>query len=643
MFHPRFQVPAPARAPSGRASRVAAIAALVALLAPGGVPGLAISAPAGAPSAQAPTQEPPLPSSLTERVEVRLILLDVRAETKAKGGWQPARGLGRERFIVQMDGDPVAIDTFDDLCPSAAPPASGGAAAAPEAARAVPQALRYVLFFDLNHLTQQGFNLSLAAAIRWARAGVGPDDAVMIVSGADAMRIVRPLVPGTARLVEDIESLRGDYIASERWADGEQMRKKELYDADQVGGGIPVGSLAENYSRIEFHKTRRSLENLLALMALFRPIEGAKHLILFEETLRYRPGSEYWFPEGLSLPPMATDAFLAAATRAANESDVRFYPVDARGTESESDDALVNLATETGGRYLLRSNDLGVAFGAAREDMGCIYRIGFRVPRSFRGEVRRIHVKMAGKGQYRLYHRRSLDDPTRERLEAETIQTAMLDPARSDAFRVTVTAVPLEARDGRGRARIVIRAPRGPLLALPAAATDAASPPGREQRVQIVGSVVPLLPRERQLRAASALTVWSDADPDRHSWGFGNVAILPVEPSAGPAGGGPGEAGGGPDGEVLLVQEIDAPAGAYRIVGVVRDRLAGAVGAGTAELQVPAAGTAPDAAAPFVAAPGAIVLEGHPLAPEGSDGEPGKRQIRAAPLRVRVTARPEPG
>jgi hypothetical protein len=253
-----------------------------------------------------------------------------------------------------------------------------------------------------------------------------------------------------------------------------------MYDADQMSGGIPTGALAEDYSRIEFHKTRRSLENLLALMVLFRPIEGAKHLILFEETLRYRPGSEYWFPEGLSLPPMTTDAFLAAATRAANESDVRFYPVDARGTESESDDALVNLATETGGRYLLRSNDLGVAFRAAREDVGCIYRIG-RAP-LVPGEVRRIRED-GREGPIPAappQPRRPDAGPSR----AETIQTAMLDPARSDALRVTVTAVPLEA-PGRGARHRDPRARRA-LLALPAAATDAASPPGREQRVQIV-------------------------------------------------------------------------------------------------------------------------------------------------------------
>src|SRR6185295_16226904 len=76
---------------------------------------------------------------------------------------------------------------------------------------------------------------------------------------------------------------------------------------------------------------------------------------------------------------------------------------------------------------------------------------------------------------------------------------------------------------------------------------------------------------------ADDLALWGDVDPRKTPWAFGRRSVITVPPVA-------------PDREpphsIVQVEEIDVPPGAFRVVAVVHDQLAGTVAAAVNELTI---------------------------------------------------------
>jgi VWFA-related protein len=528
---------------------------------------------------------------LVEREEVRFVVLDVFAEERVPGGWRPARGLSRESFRIKLDRREVPVDHFESGCdPQGEPPrpavgtdaasaSADGAAAAPPRVGAdspSPQApppapVRHVLYLDESHLTFAGRIRSLRAAREWAPTSAHPDDLVMIVLGGMSLRIVRPFLPASRGLVEDLAALMGGFGRTDHYADQEESRIDDVLVTARMAGPWAAAGRADGYAEEAFLKARRSLEILRDLMAIFDRIEGPKNLVLFVDSLRQYPGRVY--PNASH--PQPVNAWLHAAAGAANERDVRTYAVHAAGLGigERADDALTALASETGGRWVEGTNRLGVVFDRVAEDAACFYRVGFHARPAYRGAVSRIEVLVDGPARaYRLRHRRTLEDPTREGMETSVLRAAFLDPASARDLPVTVTAAPLLEHLGGARVRLEVGVPVGELLALP----DPGMEPGeRRTHLQMGGRVVPLL--EGAAPGSADRGAWADADPSRASVGFAGQALLTLPPQ-------------GPDAALpraaVRTAEIEAPPGHYRIVAVVQDRRSGLVGAGLGDLRV---------------------------------------------------------
>jgi len=470
--------------------------------------------------------------------------------------------------------------------------------------------LRYVLYFDFTHLKMVGYHLAFKAAGEWAAESVQPTDEVMIVTGGQGIRIVRPMKPASLGLQADLDSAKEGFLRTDMWAEWEGDRLMgRIREIEMLSSRYDRESLANSYGRVDFFRTRHSLENLARLMTIFESIEGTKNLIFFEETVRMYPGEQYpGFSNNTDI-----ELFMRKLARAANERNVRIYPVYAGGLKpyvgtGRVDDSLTMLASETGGRWVEKTNDLSLAFDHVAEDASCSYRIGFTVRPEFSGRSERIAVEVSGGRRYRLRYRRTLDDPTREEREADRLRAALLDPVSSDAFPVTVTAAPLVQRGDGARVRIQVTVALASLLDLPAGEPGTEA---RQVRVQIGGTVVPLRPREPGVEELPAGWVWENVAEERSPWSFadGAVLMLPAEDAA------EAEA----PGRVVLAREIDVPPGDYRLVTAVQDRLAGEISARVTDFRVEESAPALGEIHLAVEDPRGVFLDG---VEEGDESEP---------------------
>ena len=532
-------------------------------------------------------QQSPLPVPLLERDEVRFVTLDVAVEEKARKGWRPARDLLPDQIAVSLGGRRMDLEVFENWCRPAAGavqrtadsssqdgtqgvPASdaeianhSGEPGPPPEPRGATLPLRYILYFDLTHLKMESFHGSLKAARKWAQDTIQPADEVMIVTGGMGLQLVRPLAPAAGGILDDLDALPALFQATDMWGELESSRIREVSAEPGLG---PI------YAAMDFNRARRAVRNLEALMGLFDDVEGTKNLVFFQHTVRLYPGSEY---------PGVTETteiylYLDRLAQAANERNVKIYPVDARGlARGDVDGALTMLASETGGQWLTGTNDLGLVFDRVARDGSCFYRLGFRIRPRHTGRTRGIFVRVLAEGRYRVRHRQTLRDTTREQEDMERLRAAMLVPATAAAFSMNVTAVPMYQSAERMRVRIQVSVAVKELLALSVGAG------ARQAQVAMGGTVIPL--EERATGTNSPVRwIWQDAAQDVESWSFARQAAVRF----------PAPSDAGDQGEVLLTQEVEVPVGAYRLVAVVQDRLARGIAAEVADFGMAPGGQA---------------------------------------------------
>jgi len=600
---------------SAAAARLGALSALVVLggiLATGAHPDAAQSFPDEKTDRKQKSQSDP--SAFIQREEVRFVTLDMVVEERGgsgEKGWHLARKLTKDQVRVFVGGHEMALDLFENWCSGAPPLQTPGTIASAggspvttgpskpaiaesgngAAATSALSSQKYILYFDLRHLTLGGRNRAFRSAMDWAGKTAKPGDEVMIITGGLSLRIVRPLLPVAGSLKEDIQHAMEDFTSDDLWAEGEWRRQKEVEKMAMLDFNA-AETLAKSYATMDQDATRRSLENLHDLMALFGTIPGTKNLVFFGETVRLVPGSEYFAayleppvevaggfaPAGVSGPSNDVSHELDQLVEAANERNVRIYTVqpaglkegrDIPGAMTRDEGAMTMLATETGGSYVRGTNNIGLILDRVGDDLACFYRIGFRMSPRHTGSTERILVRIGDSDtRYRARYRRTLTDPTREQQEEETVLAAYLAPAAARAFSVSVRARRLFDHPGGSRFRVEVSVPLEALLARP-------SPSGGGVVTLLIGGqVVPL--RLRASRAASrAQDPWAEVDPKKKTWGFDRRAEIRL-PAVREGSHAPSRA--------VYANEFDAPPGEYRIVAVAEDGLTRSVSTGLTDL-----------------------------------------------------------
>jgi VWFA-related protein len=286
------------------------------------------------PAAQSPPTPPPVPTELEEKIEVRLVTIDVVA-LDADDATVP--DLTKDDLELFVDGKRADIDTFDAYCAS-------GAEADPKSLRfgqwPTPRNLqtgtrRVVLAFDYLHLggilkTQalQDFQHMFKAKTEVA------DEELMVVALTGGLRVEQPFTKDREAVVNTLRRMEHDI---------------SLWN----------GNFA--------HLTETPLfRSLAALVTVLRASPGPKSVV---------------FVSGMSGPDDFYDLDFDLLAAAASDAQVSFYTVDAKGllatAPASGSRALARLASMTGGRLTRNTNDLTIGYARARRDLGCRYTVGF--------------------------------------------------------------------------------------------------------------------------------------------------------------------------------------------------------------------------------------------------------------------------
>jgi VWFA-related protein len=172
---------------------------------------------AAAGGAQTPS-EPPLPTDIEEKIEVRLVTLDVVA---MDGAGRTVADLARDDVDLMVDGTPTPIDAWDLSC-SAGPEAdpTGKLGAWPTPTDLAEGTRRVVLAFDYLHLPTapcpdggpclyhtkalQDYQRVLAA-----KTDIG-DEEMMVVALTGGLRVEQPLTRDHAAVVATLHRMEHD-------------------------------------------------------------------------------------------------------------------------------------------------------------------------------------------------------------------------------------------------------------------------------------------------------------------------------------------------------------------------------------------------------------------------------------------------
>ncbi|MDP9268967.1 MAG: VWA domain-containing protein [Acidobacteriota bacterium] len=377
-------------------------------------------------------------SGYTFRSNTDLVLVNVSVRD-AKG--DPVRGLKPEDFTVLENGKEQKLVSFDVEDVTAAPqvatalPSAVAAvvASAPPATPAVPSGLKpvpitpadarnkrlVVIFFDFTGMQPEEVERSVSAAQKFVAGQMTPEDIVAVASFNTALKVDQDFTTDKTLLQRALARYSANAGAG--------------YDAGSTGTteGTPGDNNAFTPDDSDFNtfNTDRKLQALESLCDALAGVPQKKSVI--------------YFSSGVTRNGVENQTTLRASINAAVRANVAIYSVSAvgleamppgggaqtaslRGTSAYSGQAtlsqndasfaasetLSTLATDTGGKAFLDTNDFSGVFRKVQDDTSSYYILGYHSSdRTQDGRFRRITVRTTRKG-VRLDFRRGYYAPT---------------------------------------------------------------------------------------------------------------------------------------------------------------------------------------------------------------------------------------
>jgi VWFA-related protein len=427
------------------------------------------------------SQQPSFPAEV-ELVEVDVVVADREG--------RPVRGLTRDDFTVEEDGQPQAIESFEAVV---TPSEEGPVAAAPPPRvstneERIEEARRtFLIVFDDLNLTRLQTIPAKAAVAEFLRNGVGEGDRVLFVAtGRTAWWSARMEAgrEGILAQLKGLEGLRRVDTEPDRMTDWEALRIHVYRDrevAARVGRRFKEYGVtpAADVKRVEYRFTfedpyllQRASQVYMQALERNRLTLGLLERGL--QALDATPGrkSAILVSEGFVRDPTLRE--FKEVVEASRRSNVALYFVDARGltgmplaataefgpplvpedmSAMSLDDPLASegsetLAAETGGFTVKNTNDLAEGIKRISRESEAYYMLGYRPPRTpLDGRFHEIDVKVRKKG-VRVRARRgyyalepTVDDTASGATEPPGFQRALDSLAPMDGIPLRMTAL----------------------------------------------------------------------------------------------------------------------------------------------------------------------------------------------------------
>ena len=351
-------------------------------------------------------------SDYTFRSKTELVLVNVTVRDRSGN---PVRDLKCEDFTVLEDNKPQQVVSFDlentDAVLSTATTEApllrttkpGGADAAQAiATRPLKDRRLIVLFFDLSSMQPDEIDRATTAAQNYVDKQMVAADLVAVVSLGSTLSVNQDFT-SDRRLLKKI--LQGFNLgAGQGFEEG---------SAGTTEGTAETGqSFTIDDTEYNIFNTDRRLQALRSIADKLSRIEEKKSLI--------------YFSSGMDRTGIENQSQLRSATNAAVRANMAIYTMDIRGLQAlvpggeaqnaslrgtspysgrsvasafdsnaTTQETLVTLAGDTGGKAFLDSNDFGKVFTGVQQDSSVYYLLGYHSSNAARdGRFRRITVRI---------------------------------------------------------------------------------------------------------------------------------------------------------------------------------------------------------------------------------------------------------
>jgi VWFA-related protein len=348
------------------------------------------------------------------RVQTDLVLVNVTVKDK-NGNF--VRGLKPEDFTIFEDNKPQKVISFDieDIDAVAtqdvaqAKPLTGPLPESPTAAvPAADSASQFkdrrliVLFFDLSAMEPDEIDRAVTSAVHYVDTQMAPADLVSIVSLGSSLLVNQDFTSDHDLLKKQLQAFNAG--SGQGYEEGTTGTTEGTPDTGQ-----PFTADDTEYN---IFNTDRRLEALRSVAEKLSHLQQKKSLI--------------YFSSGMDRTGIENQSELRAAVNAAVRSNLAIYTMDLRGLQAlvaggeaqnaslrgtsaysgqsmlnalnanfTTQETLVTLASDTGGRAFLDSNDFSQVFKGVQQDTSTYYLLGYRSTNPARdGRYRRITVKV---------------------------------------------------------------------------------------------------------------------------------------------------------------------------------------------------------------------------------------------------------
>jgi VWFA-related protein len=362
-------------------------------------------------------------------VESAMVVVDV---TVRDGKGTLVDGLKREDFKIYEDNVPQSTVTFSAenvaIGPSSAAKDQGAgqtSTSSPKPQAIVNLALNptapvkkedlagkrlVILFFDLSSLQTENLIRSVDAAHDFITKKTGPQDLLAIATYSSTLSLVQDFTNDRELLLKTLQAISGEESeesTAQTTDTSSDSSSDEVYVPDSV--------------QFNVFNTDRRLSALETLAKMYREFPERKSLI--------------YFSSGMTTTGVENNAQIRSTVDTANRSNMSIYTVDSQGlvalppggdasrgsagsaafngagmmrqrsTLSSSQETLVSLAHDTGGKSFSDSNDLSLAMKQVQVDTNVYYVMGYFSSNSKEdGKYRKIRVEVTRPG-LKIAHR----------------------------------------------------------------------------------------------------------------------------------------------------------------------------------------------------------------------------------------------
>jgi VWFA-related protein len=361
---------------------------------------------------------PPLPAQqgdYTFHAESELVLVNVTVRDKS-GNF--VRGLKAGDFSILEDNKQQKVVSFDienidaipvqdvaQVKPLPALPEASKASTSP-ALGSTDTAFKdhrlIVLFFDLSAMEPDEIDRSVTSAVQYVDKQMAPADLVAIVSLGSSLIVNQDFTADRDLLKKEL--LAFNTGAGQGFEEGSTGSTEGTPDTGQ--------SFTVDDTEFNIFNTDRRLEAIRSVADRLSHVQQKKSLI--------------YFSSGMDRTGIENQSELRAATNAAVRSNLAIYTMDIRGLQAivaggeaqnaslrgvsaysgqsmmnalnsnfTTQETLVTLASDTGGRAFLDSNDFSKVFKGVQDDTAAYYLLGYHSTNPARdGRYRHITVKI---------------------------------------------------------------------------------------------------------------------------------------------------------------------------------------------------------------------------------------------------------